>query len=374
MRLRLVDLPVASCAVLSFVLISPAHAGELEQAVLRGSTANDMTIGAPSYPVNFPAPATNRSPAYPTADTPPPRQVTKRPINQLSGYTFAFGTRVFFSSGRLAKDLFDDPRSSPNMVSRLTYSGLTSSALEGFGRADTPFGGYIKAYAGFSGLKSGTLNDEDFPPGISPYSNTLSQQDSGKLSYGALDVGQTVAQNDRVRASVFVGYGFLNEKVSAFGCSQIASNPDICAPALDPTLLAITEDARWQFIRLGLLAEFRVIDRLNFSAEVAWLPYAQITSTDTHWLRLGSASGDIAGPIPESGDGSGVQIEALLSYAVTDRFTLGVGGRYWYMETHGSTDFESVIVGFTSPVAQPLNFTTFRYGGFGQAQYRFGPL
>ena len=374
MRLRLIDLPVIGWALVSCAAFAPpAQAGGLDQAYLRGSTAN--AIEAPSYPIYSPEPNAPPAPpaAYPVTNA-GARPHLAPPPAQLSGYTFKFGTRVFLSSGRLAKDLFDDPRDTNNLNSRLTYSGLRSAAFEGYGRADTPFGAFFKGYAGFSNLGSGALNDEDFPPLTTPQSNTLSQQQAGKLTYGAIDFGVIAAQNDRVRASMFVGYGYLAEKVNAYGCEQIAGNPFICAPTVDPTVLAITEDARWQFARLGVLTEFRVFDRVALSAEVAWLPYAQITAADTHWLRLGSTPGDIAGPIPEQGSGTGVQIEALLSYAMTDRFTIGLGGRYWYLQTHGSTAFENVIVGFPSPGPQPLNFTTSRYGGFAQSDYRFGPL
>jgi hypothetical protein len=50
---------------------------------------------------------------------------------------------------------------------------------------------------------------------------------------------------------------------------------------------------------------------------------------------------------PESGDGFGVQLEATLSYALTDEFSIGVGGRYWSMRTtSGNVNFggEGVIV------------------------------
>jgi hypothetical protein len=94
---------------------------------------------------------------------------------------------------------------------------------------------------------------------------------------------------------------------------------------------------------------------------------------DTHWLRLGTTLFSIAGPIPENGADMGVQLEALLSYQVTDCWNVGIGARYWQLQSNGHTDFERVIVGFPDPVAQPLNFTTKRYGGFLQASYKFGP-
>ena len=369
MRLCLIVMPALSLAMIG---LAPAgHAGTLDQARLRGS---NVSYDAPTYPIitsepAYPDPAA--APSYPAAHRP---VAVAPPPAQLHNFTFEFGTRYWFSTGKLAKDLFDDPRSSQNLNSRLTYSSLTGGAFEGFARANTSFGSYLKGYAGFSGLNRGTLNDEDFPPGLTPYSNTVSQQQGGKLTYGSIDFGQIVVKSDRVTASVFVGYGYLNESVSAFGCTQIGGNPLICVPAIDSGVRAITEESRWQFMRLGLLGEFKLLDRLKLSAEVAWLPYEQVTSQDIHWLRLGSGFLDISGPIPEGGTGTGVQLETILSYQVTDKFTLGVGARYWYLQTRGSTDFEGVIVGFPSPGPQPLNFTTTRYGGFAQGAYKFGPL
>jgi hypothetical protein len=379
MRWRLVVLPVIGLAAISLGLIGVVpvgRAGTLDQAALRGSSTSYAALDVPSYPIatsepSYPGRSYPDSAARASHPAARPAAVAP-PVAQPRDFTFEFGTRYWYSSGRLAKDLFDDPRSSVNLNSRLTYSGLTTGSYEGFGRINTAFGSYFRGYAGFSGgLNKGTLNDEDFPPGLRPYSNTSSQQQGGKLTYGSIDFGQNLVRTDRLSASLFVGYGYLNESVNAFGCSQIAGNPFVCAPAISPGVLAITEESHWQFARLGLLGEFRVLDCLTLSAEVAWLPFAQIYAQDTHWLRLGTALFDISGPIPELGTGTGVQIEAIASYKVTDRITLGVGGRYWALQTRGSTDFESVIVGVTDPAAQPLNFSTTRYGGFAQGSYKF---
>jgi hypothetical protein len=371
MRLSLVVLPV-----MAIIGVAPAaRAAELDQAGLRGSNTD---YAAPSYPIlaterSYPGPAAPSS--YPAARGPARAIAIAPPVAPLPNFTFELGMRYWYSTGTLAKDLFDDPRLSPSLNSRLTYAGLTGGTLEGFGRADTSFGSFIKGYAGFSGLSRGALNDEDFPPAITPYSNTSSQQQGGKLGYGTIDFGQIVVKHDRVTASLFVGYGYLNETVNAFGCNQIAANPGICVPPIGAAVLGITEQSSWQFARLGILAEFKVLDCLKFSAEVAWLPYEQVSAQDTHWLRLGAAPFNIAGPIPEIGSGTGVQIEAIMSYQVSDKVTFGLGGRYWYLQTHGRTEFESVIVGLPfAPVAQPLNFSTTRYGGFAQSAYKFAPL
>jgi hypothetical protein len=360
-------------------LTPAAHAGELDQARLRGSNTD---YAAPSYPIiatepsyRGPAAPSSYPVSYPAARGPSRPMAVAPPVAQLHNFTFELGTRYWYSTGTLAKDLFDDPRSSQNLNSRLTYAGLTGGTFEGFGRANTSFGSFIRGYAGLSGLGRGALNDEDFPPAISTYSNTSSRQQGGRLAYGTIDIGQIVVKHDRVSASLFAGYGYLNESVNAFGCNQIAGNQGICVPAIGSGVPGITEQSSWQFARLGILAEFKVFDCLKLSAEVAWLPYEQLSAQDTHWLRLGRSLFDISGPIPESGGGTGVQIEAIMSYQVSDKVTFGLGGRYWYLQTHGSTEFESVIVGLPFPaLAQPLDFATTRYGGFAQGAYKFGPL
>jgi hypothetical protein len=376
MRLRLVGLPAISLAMIA--LVPAAHAGALDEARLRGSSADttptyQVVVSEPSYR-SPPAAAAYATP-YPGATRPArPIAVAPQPA-LLQGFTFEFGTRVWYSTGTLSKDLYDDPRSSSVLNSRLTYAGLTTGTFEGFGRANTSFGSFIKGYAGFGGLAHGTLNDEDFPPNLTPYSNTLSQQQGGKLSYGSVDFGQTVVKNDRASVGLFAGFGYLSERVNAYGCSQVAGNPFICVPAINTGVLGITEDAQWQFARLGIQGEFKLLDCLKLNAEVAWLPYEQLSAHDTHWLRLGSNLFDISGPIPENGGGNGVQLEAILTYQVNDKVSFGLGGRYWHLQTHGSTDFENVIVGFPiAPNPQPLNFTSIRYGGFAQGAYRFGPL
>lgn len=357
-------------ALIAFV--ATARAGE--PARLRGSNVADLGAANPGFPADPYYAGYGVPPRYGPAST--PARPLKPPPSLLSGVSFEVGTRIWYSSGSLAKDLFSDPRATNTVLnSRLTYSGLTAATFEGYGRAELPFGSFIKGYAGFSGLSTGALSDEDFPPGTVPYSDTRSDQHGGRLAYGVVDLGQTLTRYERASAGLFVGFGYLNESVSAFGCTQLDGNPFICMPAISSATLAITQNTQWQFIRLGVQGEVKLLDCLKLGGEIAWLPYEQLSGTDTHWLRLGSTPFSLSGPIPEVGGGTGVQIEALMSYQVTDRLALGLGGRYWYLQTRGSADLENMIVDFpVAAMSQTLNFTTIRYGGFAQASYRLGPL
>jgi hypothetical protein len=346
----------------SLLAINAAGAGELGSAYLRGSR-----VPEPSYQV-FPAP--------PSAHEALPAQgPIVKPVAVVPGYAFEAGVRYWYSTGKLAKELFDDPRFSDQIVSRLTYDGLTAHSFEAFGRINLPSGLFLKGFAGVSGLGNGNLNDEDFPfPGF-PYSSTLSDQRGGRLNYAAADLGYRFVANPRAEVLLFGGFGYIGEKVNAHGCSQIAANPFVCVPAINNGVLAITEDAHWGLLRLGVGVDFKIIDRLTLSAEAAWVPYAQIDSRDTHWLRTGTTVGSFSGPIPQNASGGGFQLEALLNYQIWDCFNLGIGGRYWRLDAQsGTADLEQTLIGFPGPTSQPIRFTSERYGMFVQGSYRFGPL
>jgi len=140
--------------------------------------------------------------------------------------------------------------------------------------------------------------------------------------------------------------------------------------AISSSILSITNDGMWNSVRLGVNGQLMLTDRLKLDAEAAWLPYTSLSSTDTHWLRLNQPGGFI-GPVPETGTGNrGYQLEAILSYQVTEAFGVGAGGRYWHMETSGNSDFTNSL--FDGPgVPQPVYFTIDRFGGFLQAEFRF---
>jgi hypothetical protein len=111
-------------------------------------------------------------------------------------------------------------------------------------------------------------------------------------------------------------------------------------------------------------------DRFKFSAEGAWLPYVYLNGSDWHLLRIGSDPGDFNGPISETGKGWGYQLEAQLSYMLTPNISVGIGGRYWHMQTNGNAH-ESFVDG--ESFVLPENWKTDVYGVFVQAGIKFGP-
>jgi hypothetical protein len=288
-------------------------------------------------------------------------------------YTADFGLRFWYGRSTTAKNLFDP--SGSMMVSRLTYGDLSIFAAEAYGRFDLDRRWFLKGYVGGGTLRKGNLKDEDFglPPPFNPYSSTFSIQENGSPIYASVDAGFNVVWGPDFRVGLFGGFHYMNENVTAFGCTQTSFNPLICGAFVLPNQVkVITQDNNWYSMRLGVDATVE-FDRWRVSVDAAWLPFVWLAGTDTHWLRIGTGNpGDFTGPVSEDGRGWGCQLEAFLSYRVYEQLSVGIGGRYWYMQTHGVTHFENHIVGFAG-LPQPVEWKTTNFGVFLQASLKLGP-
>ena len=285
-------------------------------------------------------------------------------------YTGDAGVRFWYGHSSTAKNLYDNTGSL--MVSRLTYDGLSIYAAEAYARFDLNRRWFAKGYVGGGTLRNGSLTDEDFPPAAVPYSSTFSVQQNGSPIYADIDVGFNALFGPDFRIGLFSGLHYLNETVSAFGCAQAAFNPLICGPLPIPgQIKAITQDNNWYAMRLGIDGMFEC-GRLKFSGEAAWLPSVWLYGTDAHWLRIGNFLGGFTGAIPEDGKGWGYQLEGFISYRVTEALSVGLGGRYWHMQTSGLTHFENHVVGVWA-LPQPVDWSISNYGMFVQLNLKFGP-
>ncbi|MCV3211464.1 omptin family outer membrane protease [Mesorhizobium sp. YC-39] len=273
--------------------------------------------------------------------------------------SFEGGLRYWYSTGEASKDLYDS--SGTLRVSRLTYDRLDAHSGEVFFNAThNPTGIFVKGLLGAGGIAEGSLVDEDFLPYTNPYSNTSSDH-RGDITYFITDLGYYFWNTPRRRIGAFVGYNFWNERYNAAGCAQQATNPWICAPAIPTNVGIISQDNDWHSLRLGLAGQTQLTERLSLSGDVAFL-FTRLDGKDRHLLR------PKINPMPENGDGHGVQLEAVLNYKVTDLFNIGVGARYWRVAADGTAHFDETPGG---GIPQVEDWQAERYGMFVQANIKF---
>lgn len=279
------------------------------------------------------------------------------------------GLRYWFSTGKYKKDLFDT--SGKTQLSRLTYDDLTGHAAEGFFRADILRNFFVKGALGGGSITGGKFNDEDFPPGIQAYSNTLSSQRDGNIEYFNADIGYSFYGGGQDglkdaprgwtwRAGGLVGYGQWSERLNTFGCNQLQPVNESCN-LLGSQFNGLDNDVTWNMLRVGATGDL-IAGRWKLTGEVAYV-HGSADATDWHNMRP-----DIRG-IREDATGDGVQAEAILSYAVTPSFSVGVGGRYWSISGDGKSHFEDKLPGAQ---AEPIKLESERYGLLVQGALKLG--
>ena len=276
----------------------------------------------------------------------------------FAGWLAELGSRYWFSSGRIQKDLFD-PFTPARLNSRLSHEDLIGHSGEVFARLDHHSGVLLKGNFGGGNLSNGALIDEDFP-GVTAYSNTFSDIGDSRLRYASLDAGFNFLNSPHGKLGAFVGYRHWHQRSNGFGCRQ--DGPDvICAPPISERFLALSETNTWRGVAVGLNARMPLDPRLTLEVDAAYVAYASLAAIDNHWFRA-----DI-NPLIEPGEGRGAQVEALLSYALTEQWSVGAGGRYWFFVSDAAyTQFPNVAR------RSPMQFYSERYGAFLQSSYKFG--
>lgn len=296
-------------------------------------------------------------PASPTAGP----SVSAVPV----GWTLEVGARYFLSTGHASFDLFS-PQHGAQLNSRLSYGDSTGQAPEAFFRLDHDSGVFLKGQGGIGTLSGGVLIDEDFPPAETPYSSTRSLLKAGSFAYGGIDLGYDFVRGPSGTLGAYVGYRGAYDKFLGYGCWQAGGNPEVCADTETgkrPVQMVLGETASWQGLALGLNSRLALAPRVRLELDAAYLPYAIRTGYDNHWWR-----GDI-NPQPETGSGWGTQAQAVLTYALTDRFDVGIGARYEFLAT------TTASTQFTVPAQRSSEtISSERYGAFVQASYRFGDV
>lgn len=276
------------------------------------------------------------------------------------------GTRAFYSTGMIGapQPLIFNPGNV--LLSRLTFSDLTAATAEIYTRFDHNNGLFVKGILGAGSITDGQLNDEDFPA-EGAYSNTLSQA-NGNLSFATADIGYSFLKTSTARTGFFIGYNYYAQNANIYNCQQLAQ-AGVCATssAALNKFLVLSEDDNYQSMRIGLVSQFDITNRLNLTSEVAYLPLVSFNGQDNHNAR------QLIGP-EEASSGNGSMLESVLSYQFSDYWNIGLGARYWLWNmNNGSVLFNFLGAGGPPPVESGL-FNSYRYGAFLQLNYRENPV
>ncbi|MGY3622398.1 outer membrane beta-barrel protein [Bradyrhizobium sp. USDA 10063] len=293
------------------------------------------------------------------------------PIAYTPGWTFEGGSRLWLSRGRFQWDHsavpyggLEDPSI---LISRLTYHGLDGLSGELFGRVDSPWGAFLKGNIGVGRFNKGNINNEDW--GIQPtlsYINNESGQANGRFMYYTADAGYDFLRGANYKVGGFIGWTYYGQSSDSIGCEQIANPMFTCLPPGDNTVIG-SEDTQWNAPRVGLSADTMLTDRWRLSTDVAYLPWTDFKGRDYHLLRPLTTFNEQRG-----NGGGGVQVEGVLSYFITNNFSVGVGVRYWAMWTKKDSDL--TCTGCDGPGTTGTGLAKYsmeRWGTFFQASYNF---
>ncbi len=259
------------------------------------------------------------------------------------------GIRLWFSGGRDGEGpLLNGPPIT--LASRLIYGGLDALSGETYARADHASGFFVKGYLGAGGTTDGHFNDEDFP-GNRVYSDTLASA-SGHIGYATIDLGYNFLTAPGAKVGAFVGYNYYAQAINTYGCAQLAGDT-VCTPAVQSNLLGLTENDRFNSMRVGLSSEVMLTDRLRLGADAAYVPWVTYAGLDDHLLR------QLLGP-DAANSGNGVMLEATLDYAITNAWNVGVGGRYWAWNMNTGTAGFNFLTTPASNAVVPSRYSTER--------------
>lgn len=286
-------------------------------------------------------------------------------MSAAGAFEVELGARYVHGWGRFKQDL-GGASSPPVNNSRLTWNDMQTNAGELFARIDTPQNFVLKGFVGAGRGSRGHINDEDWGldqpfdgttvESVFPYQNSLGEA-SSKVKYFTVDAGYDWFRQPAARLTLFTGYSYFQQPM----LDNRTLTYVMYAPAQTIGGIGLGQDTIWRGWRIGAAADLLLAPRVHLNAEAAYLPYVRFHGTDDHGPNALS---------PQWGTGNGVQLEAILSYDVTERVSVGVGGRYWaYWVANGKT--ANYSNGGTGAIGEQT-FSAEQAAMFLQASYKFG--
>jgi hypothetical protein len=227
---------------------------------------------------------------------------------------------------------------------------------------------------GWGKIDDGVLIDDDFLSNDRQgrFSHTRSIVKDEGLFYVNVDLGGRIATWDKSlfeqRSSgegaggyvdLFVGYQYWHERYVAFGATGTS--------AISSSTKVITQDYRWDSVRLGLRAGIPLISRFDFKGAIIGLPWSWYHLEDVHHLRTDLRQTPSFSA--ESHEGSGFGLDGAFSHRIWRGLSIEAGYRYWRIDSGEGDKFTHALTGTTRA---KLNNTRFeRYGPHFAFEYRW---
>ncbi len=269
------------------------------------------------------------------------------------------GVRGSYAKNDYSKTFYN-PTVRTQRDSLLEFEGQTLAGTEIFTILEHDTGIFLKGTIGFGRqMGSNATRNQDFPPAWTPYSDIRGTQKDSRSITATADVGLQLWRTGPYKVGSFIGLGMINDRINSYGCRQNAANATACVPALNDSIVVITDDQNWRTTRLGLRGEAVFFNRLRLVADAAWIPRFNFKSSDHHWLN--PQPWDI---LNGKGNGNnGMQGELVVNYDLTPNLSAGIGGRYTALTLRKG----EVKLDQTAPARYEYNDAA----GFLQLSYRF---
>jgi len=295
------------------------------------------------------------------------------------GHNDELGLRYWYSDSEISYNVSQNPK-----VSRLDYKIDNSQTGEAYFRLSSANARYlVKGSLGIGGEQNGNVMNYDYNPNGSLGSDTNSTLGKGNLFYAYSDLGYKLDSLSWSQAptSVTGGLGYLQDVMIARGltCEQAGSgsiygpggtNPSSCtAPGQVPEgsdIKVLQNDAEWATLRIGLDNNYQPTTRLTWRNEIVAVPLAYFYDGDSHYLR--PDLGILLPNIMDRGYGYGLQLESLLDYKITPRWSLNIGARFWQFWV---PETKTKYVNADIPSSHSYSWSYQRLGAFAGVAYHF---
>ena len=118
------------------------------------------------------------------------------------------------------------------------------------------------------------------------------------------------------------------------------------------SVAVIKETDNFNLLRIGATTDWMLGDHVKLTADAAYVRAVSQKAVDDHFFTFGLD--------PSSGSGNGFQVDAIVSYQFSNAFGVGVGGRWWSLNTNATDSFQ-----------QLETYKVDRYGVFLQGSLKF---